>query len=47
MIIDRTTSATATADKLATSKANYEKTYYHYLALFNACERHADFVRVG
>ena len=47
MIIDRTTSATATADKLTTSKANYEKNYYRYLALFNACERHVDFVRIG
>ena len=26
MMIDKTTSATATADKLATSKANYEET---------------------
>lgn len=39
--------APTTGDKLATSKGNYEKTYDSYLALFNACERHADFVRVG
>ena len=30
MIIEKTTSST---DKLAKSKANYEKTYYRYLAL--------------
>jgi len=47
MMIDKTTSATATADKLATLKANYEKTYYRYLALFNGGGRHADFVCVG
>ena len=47
MTIDRIMITTATADKLATSKANYEKTYYRYLAVFNACGRHADFVRVG
>jgi len=28
MMIDKTNIATATADKLATSKANYEKIYY-------------------
>jgi hypothetical protein len=39
--------AATTGDKLATSKANYEKIYDRYLAPFNACERHADFVRIG
>jgi hypothetical protein len=39
--------APTTGDKLATSKANYEETYDRYLAPFNACERHADFVRIG
>jgi hypothetical protein len=49
MIIDRTTSATATDDKLATSKANYEETYHRYfaVAVFNCRGRHSDFVRVG
>jgi hypothetical protein len=28
MMIDKTNIATATVDKLATSKANYEKIYY-------------------
>ena len=45
MTIDRMIIAT-TGDNLATLKANYEKTYYRYLA-FNTCGRHADFVRVG
>jgi hypothetical protein len=44
MIIEKTTSST---DKLAKSKANYEKTYYRYLALFNDCGRHANFLRIG
>jgi hypothetical protein len=47
MIIDKTTSATATADKLRISKADYEKTYPCYLGLFNTRGRHVDFVRVG
>jgi len=47
LIIDKATSATATADKLATSKTNYEKTYQCYLALFNTRGRDVDFVRVG
>jgi hypothetical protein len=46
-VITRMIIAPTTGDKLATSKANYEKNYYRYLALFNACERHVDFVRVG
>jgi hypothetical protein len=47
MTIDRMIIATTTGDNLATSKANYEKTYYRYLALFNTWGRDADFVRVG
>ena len=39
--------APTTGDKLARSKANYEKTYDRYLAPFNACGCHVDFVRVG
>jgi hypothetical protein len=47
MIIEKTTSATATADKLAKSKSQYEKTYYRYFAVFHSRGRHADFLRVG
>jgi hypothetical protein len=39
--------APTTGDELATSKANYEKTYYRYRAIFNACGSHPDFLRVG
>ena len=46
-VITRMIIAPTTGDKLATSKANYEKNYYRYLALFNAFGRHAEFVRVG
>ena len=46
-VITRMIIAPTTGDKLATSNTNYEKNYYRYLALFNACERHVDFVRVG
>jgi hypothetical protein len=46
-MIARMNIATATADKLATSKANYEKTYECYFAVFHSRGRHADFLRVG
>lgn len=46
-MINKTNIATATGDNRATSKANYKEIYYRYLALFNDCWRHADFVRVG
>jgi hypothetical protein len=47
MMINKTNIATTIVDKPATSKADYEKTYYRYRALFNACGDHVDFVRVG
>ena len=47
MMINKTIIATTIADKLATSKANYEKTYYRYFAVFPSRGRHAEFLRVG
>jgi hypothetical protein len=46
-MIDRMIIATTIADNLATSKANYEKTYYRYFAVFPSRGRHAEFLRVG
>ena len=46
-MIDRMIIATTIADKLATSKANCEKTYYRYFTVFPSRGRHAEFLRVG
>ena len=47
MMIVKTMSTMATADKLVTSEANYEKNYHLLRSLFHGCGRHADFVRIG